>query len=429
MSDQSMTNTQGAGLTAGGLRSAYDPFSQTQVDDPFPVWGLARTQEPVFYSEAINAWVVTRHALVQSILQDPVTFLSSGLNAMRQHPAEVQLILDALPERVAALRATDAPGHTRRRRATQSAVSPKRVSQLESKVRAIANRLVDSIYDRGHCDFFETFAYRFPLAVVSSLLGFPDSVADRLHRWSGCRVAMAWGNLQIEEYKTAARGVVEFHEFIESEILSRRNEPRDDLLSDMLEINEGSPTPLDLPELIEEVNGLVTAGHESTGNWITMTLFHLLEERSRWDRICADSASIPKMLEEALRFDGPVLGIWRRAAQDTVVAGIKIGAGERVWCALGSCNRDNAIFDSPDQFVGDRDTAKQHIAFGRGPHTCIGANLARLEGRVAFEELTRRLPDVRLMQGRLSFEINATLRMPKGLMIEWTVGSASTASN
>jgi len=426
MSDQSVTNGRGTGPTPGGLLSAYNPFSQEQVDDPFPIWGLSRTQEPVFYSEAINAWVVTRHALVQSILQDPATFLSSGLNAMRQHPAEVQLILDELPGRAAALRATDPPDHTRRRRATQGAVSPRRVSQLESKVRVIANRLVDSFYDRGHCDFFETFAYRFPLAVVSSLLGFPDSVANRLHRWSGCRVAMAWGKMEIEEYKAAARGVVEF---IESEILSRRNEPRDDLLSDILNINEGSPTPLELPELIEEVNGLVTAGHESTGNWITMTLFHLLEQRSRWEKVCADPASIPKMLEEALRFDGPVLGIWRRVAQDTIVAGIKIGAGERVWCALGSCNRDDAVFDAPDQFVGDRDTARQHIAFGRGPHTCVGANLARLEGRVAFEELTRRLPDVRLMQSRLSFEINATLRMPKGLMIEWTVGSASKTSN
>jgi cytochrome P450 len=218
-----------------------------------------------------------------------------------------------------------------------------------------------------------------------------------------------------------ARGVVEFHRFIEAQLVSRQSAPRDDLMSDFVLLNRESAQPLELAELVEQVHGLVTAGHESTANLLTLTLYHLLEVPSRWARVCASPDSIPQMLEEALRFDGPVLGVWRRVAQDIVVADKKIAEGERVYCVLGSAGRDEDAFDNPNEFVVDRVQPRQHMAFGRGMHTCVGASLARLEGRVAFEVLGRRIPSARLAQGSLACVANATLRIPAGLLIEWDV--------
>jgi len=409
-----------ASQAAGNLRTAYNPYVQPQMNDPFSVWAQARASEPVFYSETLAAWVVTRHHLVQTIMQDTATFQSGGLDAMRVHPAEVREILDQIPNQAAPLRALDDPDHMRRRRLTQGAVTPKRVSQLEGRVRSIANRMIDGFYDRGKVDFYDAFAYRFTLAVASSFLGFSDDDAEKLHHWANCRVMLAWGNMEIEQYKEVARGVVEMSRFIESEILSRQVTPRDDVISDMIRVNRDLPQPSTLAEMVEDVHTLVVAGHESTATFLTLTLYHLLET-SKWSSLCANQASIAPMIEEALRFDGPVLGLWRIAARDTTVAGVPIAAGDRVYIALGSSNRDEEAFKDPTVFDIGRSDVRNHISFGRGPHTCIGATLARLEARVAFEILTTRFPNVRLAQSGLSFGPNATLRLPTALMLEWDV--------
>jgi cytochrome P450 len=130
---------------------------------------------------------------------------------------------------------------------------------------------------------------------------------------------------------------------------------------------------------------------------------------------------IPRMLEEALRFDGPLLGVWRRAGPDAEIDGIQIEENARVYCIVGAANRDPEVYPDPDSFSPMRDNLRQVITFGRGPHTCIGASLARLEGRIAFEVLVERLPGIRLAQEKLTFGENATLRVPEQLLLEWDV--------
>ena len=405
-----------------GLSERFDPFNPAQARDPFPIWQEAVAREPVFFARSLGAWVVTSHAAVRLVLQDNATFLNSGLNAMRAHPADVQKILDEVKDRAQPLRAIDAPEHPRRRRLSQSGVSPQRVSQLGPKVREIANRLIDEMPADGRGDFYERFAYRFPLAVISSLLGFPDEAADQLHHWANCRVSIAWGNMEIEQYRRTARGIVDFHRFIEGEVIKRQTAPGEDLISDFVRINNEAREPLTINEVVEQLHGLVTAGHESTGNWITLTLYHLLEDRTRWERVCANPEIIPQMLEEALRFDGPVLGIWRRAGRDSEIEGMSIPANDRVYCVLGAANRDPKVFDNPEAFAPDRTNLRDLMTFGRGPHTCIGSSLARLEGRIAFEVLVERMKSVRLATREMPFAANATLRMPKQLLLEWDVG-------
>ena len=402
------------------IQDAYNPFVQPQMDDPYPILSRARATEPVFFSQPLRSWIVTRYELVQEVLQNPTVFLSGGLEIERERHPEVAAILNEIPS-LPMLVTSDAPRHTPRRRLTQGAVSPKRVSQLEDKVRAIVNRLIDAFIDRGKCDFYDAFAYRYPLSVLSSLLGLPDSAAEKLHFWGWCRVSLAWGDLDLEDSKKAARGAVEYHRYIESEIISRQEQPRDDVISDMVAINRKSSDPISFAEIVDEVQGLVAAGHETTANWLTMTLHHLLSNPSDWAKVLEDPNVIPKMLEEALRFDGPVAGVWRKTAREAVIGGVTVPAGSAVFCSLGSANRDENVFEDAGRFEVQRPQTRQHLMFGRGVHVCVGAPLARLEGRVAFEVLRQRMPRMRLAQSRLSFGPNAVLRQPKALLLEWDV--------
>jgi len=174
--------------------------------------------------------------------------------------------------------------------------------------------------------------------------------------------------------------------------------------------------------MVEDVHTLIVAGHESTATFITLAFYHLLET-GQWADVCANPALIPALIEEALRFDGPVLGLWRIASKDTVIDDVGIAAGDRVYVSVGSSNRDEQAFDCPASFDLSRKDARNHLAFGRGPHTCIGATLARHEARIAFEILIERFRDVRLAASGsgLTFGGNATLRLPKALMLEWDV--------
>ena len=266
------------------LRARYDAFDPAHLDDPYPLWALARATEPVFYADSLGAWVVTAHAVVQEVLQDPKRFLSAGLTSVRETPPEVKAVLDEIPPRRPALRATDPPEHTRLRTVTQAGVSPRRVAGMEAGTRAIAHRLLDAAGADRRCDFYAAFAYPFPLAVIASLLGFAQSAEEQLHYWANCRLELAWGNAELAEWTRAARGVVAFYRFVEAEIVRRQTAPSDDVLSDLVVSNAAADEPLDLDDMVEAVQGLISAGHETTANWIALSLFHLLSERSRWER-------------------------------------------------------------------------------------------------------------------------------------------------
>jgi cytochrome P450 len=400
------------------LAVTYDTFDQGQVDDPYSVWAEARRQ-PIFFAERLNAWVLTRHRDVVAVLRDPATFSNRGLQFMATGPPEVEAILAQLPAGSVSLRATDPPYHTRLRSFAQWAVTPARVAQMEDSSRAIANGLVDAVIDDGSCDFYAVIAYPYPLGVISSLLGLPASDYELLHHWANNRIALAWGNMDTEDWVKAAAGAVDFHRYVSEHIVETTRHPADNALSELVTANAAAEDPLELAELVGQVQGLITAGHETTANWLTLSMFFLLSERTRWERLCAEPATAPEVVEETLRLDSPVLAVWRRTTTDTVIGDQPIAAGDLVYCALGSANRDEAAYREPDEYILGRADAKRHLTFGRGVHTCIGASLARLEARVALSVLVDRLGSIRLCDRTLSFGPNASLRMPKALQVEW----------
>lgn len=399
--------------TRASTGPTYDPFDQATIDNPYPVWSALGQ---ISWSDSLDAWVVTGYHDVETILRDPVTFPSGGLGVMRQPPDEVAAVLAQITH-VPPLRASDPPDHARKRRPTLAAVSPRRIAGIEDRIREIAVGLVDSAFDGGECDFYRDFAYPFPLAVISELLGFDPAVAPKLHHWASCRVALAWGNMGLEEWTAAAHGFVEFNRFIEAEIQDRRTRPRDDGLTDFVAAGDDSPNPQTLPELVENTLGLITGGHETTANWLTLAMYHLLSHRSRWDALCDDSSTIPQVVEETLRFDSSVRAVWRRAARDVTVGAETVRAGQRLYCVIAAANRDDAEFPDADEYRPERPNARAHLSFGRGPHVCIGASLSRVEGRIALEVLADRVPSVRLLDDGISCLPNATLRIVRSLRL------------
>jgi cytochrome P450 len=405
------------------IHESYNPFVAPQLDDPFAIWAESRHEQPVFYSKLLDAWVITRYADIFSVLKQPAVFGSVASRKMFGKPCpEADRILDALPrmEETNPL-SSDAPVHTKIRRYLQAAFLPRRVAVLEPTLTATADELIDSFVGNGRGDFYSDFAYRYPLVVVGRLVGIPDSDLDRVKTWASQRVDLRNSDLDEAEQIAAAAAQREYYEYTLQLVADRRARPGADLLSWIIQDSDASDDPLTEDQLASQATSLLTAGHETTAHWLVVAVRRLLQDRARWDALVADPESLtPKAVEEALRVDGPVQAIWRRVKQDVEVGGVAIPAGARLSLVLGSANADETVFADPLAFDAERANSVQHLTFGRGPHTCVGAPIARLEARISLMALARRLPRLRLAaDDELMFKPNATQRMAQRLLVEW----------
>jgi cytochrome P450 len=205
-------------------------------------------------------------------------------------------------------------------------------------------------------------------------------------------------------------------------VADRAQEPHDDFTSDLLLARDGDVPALTLPEVTTIVYGLLMAGHETTTCLLGNAFSQLLTRRHAWEAICQDAALIPNAIEEVLRLDSSVITWRRKTTQAVDIGGVSVPANANVLLLLGAANRDPAVFDNPDCFDMHRTNAKEHLSFGHGPHFCLGAPLGRLEARVVLEELSARLPQLRLVPGQTyRFQPNTSFRGPLSLLVEWDV--------
>ena len=408
-------------MTSDTLTSAYDPFHSPQLDDPQPVWARARRECPVFHSDVLDAWIVTRYEDVAWVLRDHARFSSAGgSKPFAPPPPEVAAVLAQVPDpQQMDLLTSDPPRHSRLRQFMQNAFTQRHVAGLEDELRTLANELVDEFVDDGWCDFYTAFAHPFPLRAIGELIGIPRQDQGEITHWVTCNIQLKWGSLDPASHLVAARGRVAFYEFGQRLIAERRATPGDDLLSALVTESDQSDDPLTEPELVGQIMTLLTAGHETTANWLTLGVRRLLVE-GRWDTASGDADVLDAVVEETLRHDGPAQGLWRTARDDIEVGGVTIPRGARISAVVGSADRDADVFADPDRFDLGRAEARGHLQFGRGIHTCVGASLARLEGRVAFDVLGSRLPTLRLRDGgAVTFAPNAIKRVPRRLLVEW----------
>lgn len=311
-------------------------------------------------------------------------------------PADVEEILAEAHPMVNALFTADPPVHTRHRKLISKALSPRSVRELEPGIVKIAEDLVSQFQGAGVVDLLEQFAVPLPVTVIADVLG-----VEREDLWT----FKAWGDLMIkgnidvlshEQRRDVARAVVALHQYFVPRIEDRRKSPRDDLLSEMVNARVDGEEPFTTDELLPIIDQVLLAGHETTTNLVGNGTLVLLRNPELAEQLRGDLSLIESFVEEVLRWDPPIQCTYRRATKDADVAGVKVGEGDMVIPMWGAAGYDPRQFPDPEAFDLSRDNVRKHMGFGYGPHFCAGAELARLEARIAFEQLLTRLPGLRL---------------------------------
>ncbi|HEV8046011.1 MAG TPA: cytochrome P450, partial [Rubrobacter sp.] len=373
---------------------------------------------------------VSRYEDIQEIVKDSETFS----NARVQEPL-YSLTPEALEKLKEGVRVTpttstaDPPLHRRTRKHAARAFSAKRVTSLEPRIREIANGLIDEMISDGRADMVDRFAFPLPASVVFSLIGYPEEDTEMLKSWCFDRLKLTWGRPLSEEQLATVEKMTSFFEYIENFVHGRAEDLRDDYTSDLLRIRAEDEDDLSLEEVVSIDYSLSFAGHETTTNLILNGLRQLLGRPGLWDELREDPSLIENAVEEVLRRDTSVIS-WRRSTTRPVeIAGVEVPEDARLLLLLASANRDENVFEDPDEFDIRRENASKHIAFSHGIHFCLGAPLARLEARVALELLTQRLPDLRLSPDQqFEFDPNISFRGPKQLWAEWTPAEAAVGT-
>ncbi|TML86350.1 MAG: cytochrome P450 [Actinobacteria bacterium] len=349
--------------------------------DPFPAYARLRAEAPVARNAEVGFWVLSKHADVLAASTDPATFCSRRGILLLEIGADY-----ASPP---TMMHTDPPEHTRYRALAQPGFAPSLIRSLEPVVRVRARTLLDGLEPGAARDVVAPVTVPFPLQIIAELLGIPDDEWPRFHLWSE---AVIPGALDLPDDERQALQA-EMVTYLVGEAKARRDAPRDDFIS-ALGAAEVDGERLSDDELAMFLVQLLVAGNETSRNMLSGGLVALAERPDQWQALRDDRRRVVTAVEELLRWTTPVVYFMRTATRDVEVRGARIGEGEPVVLLYASANRDRDEFGpSADEFDVTR-SPNRHMAFGFGPHFCIGAALARLEGRVLLEELLDRFARV-----------------------------------
>lgn len=389
------------------------PFAFGTPTEPAPQFARLRAEEPVAkvrLPSGDRAWLVTGYPHVRRVLSDErfSRAAATAPDAPRLGPVR--------PD-PASLMAMDPPAHTRLRRLVAPAFMSHAVDRLRPRVERIAKDLLDAVAASGApADLVAGLARPLPFAVLEELLGVPRTDRERFRAWTTASLRLGQ---EAGTEVVAARA--ELAGYLTTLVESRYLDPGDDLLSDLTAAQHRSDL-LDREELVALAGTLLTAGYHTVASAIANGGLVLLRHPAQTRVLRHRPDLIPRAVEELLRFTpGPVSGgTMRVCTTDTVVGEVTIRAGEGVIPATSSANRDALVFTAPDRFDVER-SGNPHLAFGHGPHRCIGASLARMELRAAFGALLRRFPDLRLAvpEEQLEWELAAMIRSVHALPVAW----------
>lgn len=372
---------------------------------PFGYYQAMRSEDPIHFDEKIKTYIVSRHEDILKALAQPLVF-SSGLGFKTQgrqayeNEIEDYYRSNGVPK-LDNIVTSDPPYHTRIRSLMDKAFTAHRVASMESYIKDVANQLIDGFVDEGKVDFVERFAMPFPLFIIADQLGVPRADFKSFRRWSDATVEPIGRQLSEDRVWWCAKQTVEMWNYLKKITDSRRAARRDDMISDLVHarIDDHENPELSPMELFQVIRGLLVAGNETTTTAIGNGLLTLTRNAGLIEKLLTahdNDKVFSRMTEEILRLESPVQGLPRVTTEDTVLSGMPIPKGSLVFLGYASANRDEAKFDSADEFNLERRNVGHHLAFGSGIHRCIGAMLARMEIKVSMREIIKRLDDIKL---------------------------------
>ena len=378
------------------------------LECPYPAYQALHAEAPVYEVPGMGIFVVSSYELLQEVVHDPETYSSAMAvgNAALPGQAEAEEDEELLELRrtfgranVPTLLAADPPYHRRYRSLVDKALAPRRIMGMEPYVRELVTELIDGFIDDGRVNFTKQFADELPMAVIADQIGVPRSDLKEFKRRADFAIGGIERKISSEEERAVLEAGIELQEFFLARAEERRRDPQDDMLTTLvtaeLETDNGS-RPLNDAEILSILQQLQVAGKETTAHLIGSAMLLLIENPDQLAAVQAEPALITNMAEEALRMESPVRALFRTTTREASLGGVDLPAGAQVMLLYAAANRDEAAFEDAACFEASRENAARHVAFSAGPHYCIGAALARLEVRVAFEEVLARMTNFRL---------------------------------
>ena len=393
----------------------YDPFGEQVLADPYPYYRTLRRETPVSYATGSGMYCVARYAEAEIVLRDPTTFSADATRTVTTGAApavdlrsKLRLVAQLIPlalrdprtARVMASRnmlALDPPDHTEMRNIVNRAFTPRAVGSWEPRIREISDGLGSQLRQRSTFDFMDDFAVPLPVSVIIEMLGVDPEHRQEFKHWSDRFIAGLFGpKSRLGLSKSGAFEAMSWLSGHMREVVrARQKEPRDDVISTLVRAQDEAGVLSEAETLFFAV-GLLVAGNETTTRLLGSMVHALLQHPDQLDLVRRDRSLIPAVVEECLRLEGPAQLTLRRATKETELAGVQIPRNAMIAVLLASANRDETHWgDNAEAFDVTRD-ARSHLGFSLGAHFCLGAGLARLEGRIAMETLLEDLPSLTL---------------------------------
>jgi len=400
----------------------YDLYGQNFRANAYEIYARMRTENPVLLQRGLQGpiWFVTGYEAAVQVLADHKRFVSDYRNTLppeeRPYRRGSPNLFDLLYTN---LLSTDKPDHTRLRAIVSKAFTTRRVQALAPRIQQIADELIDNIQDQGQMDLIDSYAFPLPIIVICELLGVPAADRDKFRLWSSTFLGIA------EDEPAYVQRLTDFVRYIGRMVAERRQEPGDDLISDLVHAEEAGDR-LSEQELYGMIALLIVAGHETTVNLISNGMLALMQHPDQLALLQQEPALVETAVEEFLRYDGAVeRSTTRYAAEDVEISGQRIRRSTPVIVVLGAANRDPGHYEEANRLNITRQSNK-HLGFGYGIHYCLGAPLARLEGKIAISTLIQRLPDLHLARPvtELRYRSSPVVRGLERLPVVWKSSKA-----
>jgi cytochrome P450 len=408
-------------------------FDEQRTACPYPTFAALRESAPIVWFDVLDAYVVTRYDLIAEVLRQPETFSSRSATGPKTDREMMTLMAELAAEnaemRDVAARVTkaggapvllraDPPEHGRQRAFVNRAFTPAAIRGIEPDIARLADELVDRFASRGRVELITEFAVPLPMTVIANALGVSLDRMDDFTRWSKTVVAAIgkrdFGKAELAEILVAQS---ELTSYLRSVVIEREADPQDDLTSRIVHADLDGER-LRRAEVVDMLVQFLLAGNDTTAKLIATAMLRLADDAELADRLRAEPELVGPFVEEVLRLEPPINGIYRTAVVDVDLGGVVIPAGASVWMVYASANRDPEQIPDPDEFQCPQPSKTPHLSFGFGEHFCLGAALARAESRIALQTLLARLDDICLavepdaVRYERSFQLHGLQELP-----------------